>query len=649
MQSDFSGGRKVGRRTIQILLVDDQESDAFLTNRALSQISTAKYQVEYAINLTEAIEKARTQTFDVVLLDLGLPESAGIETLQRFRSSIDQELPTIVLTGLDDEETALSALQEGAQDYLRKQDVNPFSLSRSIRYSAHRHQLKTQLAQVITSLQQKNDRLRQLYATAQQFVDNVSHEFRTPLTVIREFTSIVRDGLDGPVTEKQRDHLDKVILRTDDLALMVDDMLDISKLEAGLLSVWRRACRVEELLDSVEPVLVGRAASKLIKLSFEIPPDLPMIFCDEEKASRVIINLAVNAIKFTPHGGEVRVWARLDEASSEVVLGVTDTGPGISASNLNTIFERFRQVGQNIRASTKGFGLGLNIASELVDLNLGSMSVESEVGKGSTFSFTLPCHDSPQLFVKYLDRVCADEDTERNVALVMASLEDSQPGRDSAPVVDEFLQRSVRSGDMVLSCDEHSWAILAQTSESEVPQLIQRLQQEWRDYVRNCPNSDLPEFVMECRGTWRLPGEKVPLQKAFEAVFAAPQGSSRPKVLVVDDDQELNDCLEMRLQAEGYDVVSAADGVEGLKAVGEHTPDAVVLDVRMPKMDGMQMLEHMRMDNATRDTPVVMLSASIRDQNQALEAGANYFVPKPYLASTVLSAIRSSMNREEAI
>jgi signal transduction histidine kinase len=631
-------------KKLHVLLVEDDESDVYLTRRALAQIVDPAYHVDVAASLSEAAKCLRSATFDVALLDLGLPESVGIGTLAKFRERCPESLPVIVLTNLNDEQAALATLDKGAQDFLVKNNLQPDMLSRAIRYALQRQQLLGQLQAANELLHSKNKRLSELYDTAQQFVDNVSHEFRTPLTVIREFTSIVRDGYDGPVTPKQIEHLDKVLHRSDDLALMVDDMLDISKLEAGLLGVWRRPCCVEEMVKNVTGLLRARATSKKISLAAEYSQDLPQVYCDEEKAQRVLINLAVNAVKFTPEGGRVIIGATLSDDGSEVVVSVTDSGPGICQSNLDVIFERFKQVETNLRSSTKGFGLGLNIAKELVQLNLGQICVESQIGAGSTFSYTLPKNEPSIIFDRYLRRRTAQAGELPWVTLLIASYDVEYPAN-CAPVIDEYLQRSVRANDFVLQSAERNWMIAACCSEQEYSNLTDRLLSGWQDYVRNFPQSKLPPLKLEHYQTYSATRDVSKLWGDYEQLVggngnAPPAGKT---VLVVDDDQEVNACLGLRLEAAGFQVLSAFDGEQGLSAALSQHPDAVVLDVRMPNKDGLTMLRELRTHDEARDMPVVVLSASIRDQHRALEAGANYFVTKPYEPKEVLSAIESSM------
>jgi hypothetical protein len=637
----------VQEKTIRVLLIDDDPVDADLTERALSKFGATGFEVARAASLAEAESRLRDAQFDVALLDLGLPGCQRDETLGRFRVASGEKLPVVILTGLADESTALAALDRGAQDYLSKDDVTPQLLSRTIRYALQRHQLVDQIESANEELERKNQRLSQLYNTAQQFVENVSHEFRTPLTVIREFSSIIRDGLDGPVTPTQIEHLEKILHRTDDLALMVDDMLDISKLEAGLMGAWRRPSGVVDMLESVRGFLHSRAATKSISLDMTADASLPQVYCDDEKARRVLINLAVNAIKFTPDGGNVRLWATADHDATDVTIGVTDTGPGISRENLAIIFDRFQQVDAGLTASVKGFGLGLNIAKELVTLNLGQMAVASEVGRGTTFSFTLPINAPRAIFQRYLDRLESLEVDAANVSLLIV---ETGPDNDSATssVVDEFLQRTIRVHDLVVQHTARSWIIAANCLESNVPRMIGRLTSDWTSFVRNFPNSPLPPLDFGYRSSWTIADQRSELTAAFLALATNGVLRTRPRrtVLVVDDDREVSQCLSVRLQSAGYEVVSAADGEAGLAAALKVHPDAVVLDVRMPKMDGLAVLKELRACESMKNMPIVMLSASIRDQHRALEAGASYFVPKPYEARQVLTAIESSMREE---
>lgn len=252
-------------------------------------------------------------------------------------------------------------------------------------------------------LEHKNRRLTELNATANRFVDDVSHEFRTPLTVIKGFAELMDQGIAGPVTDQQREFFQTILDRTRDLTQMVDDLLDTSKLRAGCLRVDRVRLTADDVLGPLQPAIVQKAEVNRITVCRQIEPDLPEFYGDAEKIGRVMLNLIVNAIKFSSEGSEVVIWART-HGENEVEIGVTDHGPGISRDNLRLVFERFKQVGDPQRSSTKGFGLGLSIAVELAAMNLGAMQVESEPGVGSTFSVRVPRYDHRAILERYIQQ-----------------------------------------------------------------------------------------------------------------------------------------------------------------------------------------------------------------------------------------------------
>ncbi len=216
------------------------------------------------------------------------------------------------------------------------------------------------LARHQQQLEQSNKRLEELYQTAQCFVDNVSHEFRTPLAVIKGYAEVIREGFAGPISEQQREFIEFILDRSRDLAQMVDDLLDSSKLRVGTLRVNRRPHRLDQILPCrCGLMILAKAAANKIGLVEEIDPNLPELFVDAEKVGRIILNLAVNAIKFSPEESKITFWAR-PSTDGLVEMGVTDCGPGISPENLLLLFNRFKQVGDASHGSRRrGFGLGL--------------------------------------------------------------------------------------------------------------------------------------------------------------------------------------------------------------------------------------------------------------------------------------------------
>lgn len=355
-------------------------------------------------------------------------------------------------------------------------------------------------------LTEANRRLSAMYETAHQFVDDVAHEFRTPLAVIKEYAAIMQDGLVGEVNAEQQDYLRVIDARADDLNGLVNDMLDLSRLEAGIISVARRRCDVDEVLTQVRPLLARRASVSGVEFSVDIEAGLPPIYCDPRKIGRVIINLAINAFKYGGDKGGVRLWARRKGRSAEVEIGISDRGPGIPPEKLDMIFERFQQAG-GLRDTAKGFGLGLSIVRELVNLNLGEVSVASVSGEGSTFSFSVPEFDPAAIVARFIAHVSR----QRSGLFFMADVGISVSGPGSASVADacdsQLLQQA-HADELLLRLDAGAWVLLTTDKlDKEVRERTRALQERLVAYAAEIADGGVTIDVQP-RGIWRLPSQQ---------------------------------------------------------------------------------------------------------------------------------------------
>ncbi len=397
--------------------------------------------------------------------------------------------------------------------------------------AAERHAEEAQQAK--NSLEEQNTRLRDLYQTARQFVDTVSHEFRTPLTVIREYASALNEGLasspqDAENAELYREYLVTIMNRVDDMSAMVNDLLDISRIEADLLRTSRRPCRVDDIIESVRATLERKAAHAQVQLQLEAnDDDLPPIFCDVEKIGRVLINLTVNSIKFSRPGDIVRIWSRVHENRSEVVIGVTDHGPGIASENLEKIFERFQQLDSPMGIHTKGFGLGLNIVRELVLLNFGSLSVESKLGEGSTFSFSLPRADPEDLVAVYLERVQAVRTRDVYVTLLEART-DANASAEALEHAQRLFEDNTRRTDLIYRSDTATWLIAAASREPGMDTLTERMTEALERLNAAECDGGLPAVEWRIDGCWRIDSEGERFHERFLTLCGLdPEASSR--------------------------------------------------------------------------------------------------------------------------
>jgi two-component sensor histidine kinase len=283
-------------------------------------------------------------------------------------------------------------------------------------------------------------------------------------------------------------------------------MLDVSKLKTGLLGLYRENCRLEEIIARARPSLERKASLRKVDLKVSVESNLPEVYCDAEKVGRVIINLVTNAIKFSGDPGEVRLWARREGASGQVVVGVSDNGPGIDAAGLSKIFKRFKQLDAKPRSGVKGFGLGLSIARQLVNLNLGQLSVESGPKVGSTFSFTLPGANLACILPRYLKRLKRVRNRPQVASMVTARI-DQLTADNVAAEVNAFLNCTLRQNDLAFRIGRCRWLIILPLEREEIDAFIARANRLHQEANRNRPHGPLPEVELRIEGTWPVVGQ----------------------------------------------------------------------------------------------------------------------------------------------
>jgi signal transduction histidine kinase len=492
---------------IHILLIEDDALDARLFVELLGR-SSGNYHIEHAGTLESGLVQAETGNFAVILTDLTLPDSNSLESVSRLRKAC-KEATIIVHSGSEKEQLQIEALESGADDFLCKNDANSVTLHRCIQQNLLRVSQRDRVAKLLVKLEErnhkverqavelaaKNKRLAALCDASKKFVNHVSHEFRTPLCVIQQYSGILADELIGPVNEEQKSMLRIVEARVDELSTMVDDMLDISRLESGLLTAKRKCFDVKSIVRELIPTLQQKATPRNIDICLDIDDEIPDVFGDSEKLSRTLINLVVNAIKFSAVDDSIAIRVHHREDHHDVLVSVRDNGPGIPIEQQQQLFQRFRQASSGLESTSKGFGLGLSIAKELVELNLGEMTFSSTVGQGSDFCFTIPI-DSPQEIAKrYLSRMASEKDS-----LPFVSVFDVVPASANPSNAKElndlynFLNLSLRSRDLLLPTSNGRWLLFVNMTEENVQKLVSRIETELIAVNRNRPAGKLPDL-----------------------------------------------------------------------------------------------------------------------------------------------------------
>ncbi|MFQ5457264.1 MAG: ATP-binding protein, partial [Myxococcota bacterium] len=304
---------------------------------------------------------------------------------------------------------------------------------------------------------------REAERTKAEFVANVSHELRTPLTSIKESTSLLLDGVLGELSDRQREFLDVTANECARLSRLVDDILEVSRIEGARLHLNRTEASLGEVAESALTTLHVNAASAEVSFSLTTPPDLPPLLIDVDRVTQILLNLLGNAIKFTPPGGSVRV--EIENHEKAAVVRVIDSGIGIPLSESERVFEKFQRVSSGRRHVAKGTGLGLFICKALVEMHGGEISLKSTPGKGSEFCFTLPKIDEMSALADYLTSLVAEaKREERNLGVLVL-----RPRADRAaaaePAFRETLLETVRkaiykAGDRVFHLNHAAVAIV---------------------------------------------------------------------------------------------------------------------------------------------------------------------------------------------
>lgn len=382
-----------GCRTVPVLLIEPDPSPALLLQEAMSR-RAADFDITHVGSLAEGLASLNQRPCDVALVELNLPDAMGLATLMQLRHS-HPALPIVVLTTIADEDLAVTAIQQGAQDYLIKEAVHYALVSRSIRYAIERQRIELELAAA-------KDAAQAASAAKSEFLAHMSHEIRNPLTAMISYA----DALLDPQLSREELRSAVETIRRNGLHLLevVSDILDISKIESRQFEVEWVECDPAQIVADVIDTFQIRARAKGLALAVRWETGVPsLITSDPLRLRQIVVNLISNAVKFTERG-EVCVWVRRVEAGSQqfepaLEIAVADTGIGIAPAQQERLFVAYQQSEVWTARQFGGTGLGLAISRELARKLGGDISVHSEPGVGSTFTLRVvlspPRADTP--------------------------------------------------------------------------------------------------------------------------------------------------------------------------------------------------------------------------------------------------------------
>ncbi|HTI85008.1 MAG TPA: ATP-binding protein [Alphaproteobacteria bacterium] len=500
-------------------------------------------------------------------------------------------------------------------------------------------------------LDERADHLRRADQLKSRFLSNMSHEFRTPLNSILSLSRLLLDRVDGELTAEQEKQVTFIRKAAENLTELVNDLLDIARVEAGKVVVTPKEFTVGDLFGALRgmlrPLLVGDA----VTLVFEDPKaPLPLI-TDEGKVSQILRNFLSNAIKFTERG-EVRVSTMHDAEKGTVTFEVKDSGVGIAPEDIGAIWEEFEQVANHLQGRTKGTGLGLPLAKRLATLLGGSVSVESVPGQGSTFRLTVPrvfvgAREEAAVTVEWKlepDRlpVLALEDNAADAFSIERALAHSRyqaiPARDIAEAR-RVLERVTPSAILldVMLATEESWRFLIEMKHNDKTHGIPIIVVSTTDEERKARSFGADDYISK-------PADPGRLIRALDAVTGS---HSVTKVLLVDDEEMSRYVVRQLLPRGAFDLQEAATALDGLQKAATDVPDVILFDLKMDNIDGFAFLERLGKAEKLSHVPAVAITSMHLGENdrRRLARSAKVISKHELTTDVLVGAIRSALDR----
>lgn len=470
-------------------------------------------------------------------------------------------------------------------------------------------------------LNDKADFLQRASELKSHFLSNMSHEFRTPLNSITALSQLLLDHLDGDLSPEQEKQVGFIRNSAQDLTTLVNDLLDLAKVEAGKVSIRPAEFSVESLFAALRGMLRPLLAqNSSVNLVFEDPADIPMLYSDEAKISQILRNFISNALKFTERG-EIRVGVQRGHDET-VVFSVADTGIGILEEDQNRIFEEWTQIEGKLQKTVKGTGLGLPLSRKFAQLLGGNVYVKSQPGIGSTFFAAVPIQFNGTPEITYVPDLRSELDPNKYPVLVV------EDNREALFIYEKYLKdtsfqivpaqdlkearsvlRNLRPAAVILDVllkGEHSWELLQELKQSPL-------------------TADIPVFVItvvENREKAMAMGAHAFHTKPVDRGWLTTQLKevtrldSARQVLIIDDDEVSRYILRGILAKTDFRFIEAPNGHEGLRRVHERKPNLIILDLAMPDLSGFEVIKRLKADPSTADIPVIIHTSKVLEPEE---------------------------------
>lgn len=551
-------------------------------------------------------------------------------------------------------ENAYEELQQQNQELLRTLDELRARQQELAQLNRELDETNRGVVALYAELDDRADFLQRASELKSHFLSNMSHEFRTPLNSISALSQILLDRLDGDLSTEQEKQVRFIKSSAQDLTDLVNDLLDLAKVEAGKVTIRPNQFDVSTLFSALRGMLRPLLAqNSSVKLQFDDPEENTQIFSDEAKVSQILRNLISNALKFTERG-EVRVSVSLGD-NGTVSFSVADTGIGIKEEDQERIFQEWTQVEGKLQKVAKGTGLGLPLSRKLAQLLGGNVYVKSAVGVGSTFTVVIPLSFEGQTEVVYVPEVKRELDANKMPVLVV------EDNREALFIYEKYLKGSKFQVIPATNISEARQAIHSFRPRAIVLDVLLQGEHSWdflRDLKGDSATHDIPVYVVTvvdnrdkalslgANGFYAKPVDRIWLLNQLEGLSVP---AFRPRILIIDDDAASRYLVRSLLAETDCELLEASGGDEGLRIVQECKPALVVLDLVMHGMNGFEVLNRLRRDAETRSLPVVVhTSGSLADEDYARLSDAIDIIPKSIMTSRDLAALRFSHALQKA-
>ncbi len=601
------------------------------------------------------------------LMDQFEIESApGQGTTVRLRKLLPASVPALDKPGIaqvgaalarEDVQNPFTEIQHQNQELLRTLDELRGRQEELIRVNRELEDTNRGVVALYAELDEKAEHLRRADEMKSRFLSNMSHEFRTPLNSILALSRLLEERTDGDLTAEQEKQVGFIKKAAQGLSELVNDLLDLAKVEAGKIVIRPIHFEVRDLFGALRGMLRPLLVAESVHLIFEEPAaDLPPLYTDEGKVSQILRNFLSNALKFTEQG-EIRVSAVLAPDGESVVFSVADTGIGIAPEDQHRIFREFGQIEGRLQTKVKGTGLGLALSKKLAELLGGMISLDSAPGVGSTFSLTLPRRYFPagsagstettelEEEIQPLDPrripVLVVEDTPEDLHVYERLLQGTPfqivPARSTREAAARL--RTVTPRVILLDVElrgEQTWKFLTEIKEAQETRHIPVVMITVIDDPAKAAALGADAY-----------GNK-PVDREWLLAMLRSLTAQKNRALIIDDQEASRYVLKGLLGKIPLEPVEADHGLEGLRRAREEQPDVIFLDLAMPGLDGFEVLDQLKAEPVTRGIPVIVATSHVLEREEA-ERLDRWAVPvlskETWAQPDALSKLREALTR----